>query len=61
MIGSAYLGMPANSPSQYQAKYGELPADEYVSLGALDRLTLAFVKTAADTYAATQYFPMRSD
>jgi len=34
--------------AQYQAKYGELPADEYVSLVAVDHLTPQLAKTIAD-------------
>ena len=34
--------------AQYQAMYGELPADEYVSLAAVDSLTPELAKTLAD-------------
>jgi len=34
--------------AQYQGKYGELPADEYVSLAAVDNLTPELAKTLAD-------------
>ena len=34
--------------AQYQAKYGELPADEYVSLAAVGTLTPELAKTLAD-------------
>ncbi len=34
--------------AQYQAKYGELPADEYGSLAAVDSLTPELAKTLAD-------------
>jgi len=34
--------------AQYQAKYGELPAEEYVSLTAVDHLTPELARTLAD-------------
>ncbi len=34
--------------AQFQAKYGEFPADEYVSLAAADRLTPELAKSLAD-------------
>ena len=34
--------------AQYQAKHGELPSDEYISLRAVDSLTLELAKTLAD-------------
>ncbi len=34
--------------AQYQARYGDLPPDEYVSLAAVDSLTPELAKTLAD-------------